>query len=132
MLELVEEPVPRPERRKPAQLHREHREQQDRGDERGHCRADRRADDHRRVGEPPLQAGENAETDADDDDQHARVGDQLDRCADPLGDQGRHVLAERDRTAEVTVRRRPQPADVSEEERVTEVISLLEDLDRFW
>ena len=110
--EPVEQPRPGPERREPAQLDREDRDQHDRRHERRDRREHGRPRDHRRVERPAAQAGEHPEPDPEQQDQDRRVEHELGRHRGALGDQRVHALAQRDRVPEVAVDGRAQPVPV--------------------
>ncbi len=78
-----------------------------------------------------LRAGatEQPQSDADDDDQDGGVQDQLERGADARGNQGRDVLAMDDRVAQIPVQQALHVLEVAREERLVEVVAVLEDLD---
>ena len=103
---------------------------------RGHERRDRGRDraghQHRGIGEARAQARQHAQPDAENQDDHRGVEHQPGRGPDPGRDQRGHVLAQRDRDAQVAVQRVVQPVPVLGEERLVQVVPRLQHASGCW
>ena len=109
----VEEPLARAERREPAELHREHGDEHDRPHERRDRAEHREADEHRPVEHPPaVERRDDAADQSDDRDHQARHDHQAERHRESLADHGRHVLPVLQRPAEVALQHAAEPLQV--------------------
>src|ERR1700722_2250755 len=114
------------QRREPAELHREQQDQHDRRDERRQRRGDRGRHQHRAVRPARPQGRHHAAADPDDQDDDRGVEHERAGRPHPRRDHRGHVLLQRDRDAEVAVQRVFQPVPVLGEERLVEVVALLQ------